>query len=257
MRPGCLFCGKSDVKLSNEHVVPEWLLEYLELPEDDKLFQGVAYSNTGDLVHDPRVHSTFNFVQGRVCKVDCNGGWMSRLESQASPLLKPLIDDTMSITGLNSVGRAIIGKWAVKTAYLHTWAGPMKKPVTVEHLKPLYGDHGAPLSTVSVFAMQNSYKKPTGYIQSGFWPQRGQPYEKVSGESPDEAYKIGMQFKHLYLLVAFWPNPNSMFMLMPFHTPILPLTVPDWPAFPGGIKVGNGPIDRLAGFTNWLMAWNL
>ena len=95
-----------------------------------------------------------------------------------------------------------------------------------------------------------------GYVQSWFWPQRGNSFEKSPGESPDEAYEIGMQFKHLYLLVVFWPNPNSTFMLMPFHTPDLPITVPTWPVFPGRIQVGAGPVDMLVGFTNWLMAWN-
>lgn len=252
----CLFCGNEGMQLSNEHVVPKWLLEYLQLPDDDQLFQAIADTTTGELTEAPRVHSTFNFVQGSVCKIDCNEGWLNRLEEQARPLLKPLMDNTISVTGLNTIGRSIVGKWAVKTAYLHTWASPLKRPVPVEHLRPLYGDFGLPLSTVSVFAMQHAFKQPSAYVQSWFWPQWGRPYEKSPGESPDDAYKIGMQFKHLYLLVVFWPNPNSTFMLMPFHTPVVPITGPPWPVFSGRVPVGSGPIDTLVGFTNWLMAWN-
>src|SRR4029077_12596790 len=111
----CLFCDKEGLKLSNEHVTPEWLLRYLELPEDDLLFQGIAYSHNRELAAPPRIHSTFNFVQGHICKVNCNGGWMHRLEDDAIPFLKPLMDGQRSINSLSTYARAVVGKWAVKT----------------------------------------------------------------------------------------------------------------------------------------------
>jgi hypothetical protein len=44
----CLFCGAVG-NFTDEHVIPEWLLKYLNLPEDDQLFQGVASTETGNL----------------------------------------------------------------------------------------------------------------------------------------------------------------------------------------------------------------
>jgi Phage integrase family len=106
--------------LTNEYVNPRWLLEHLGLPEDDRLFQGVAHSATGHLAQPPRVHSSFTFVQGRVCD-GCNSGWMSRLETASMPVLKALVVQTRGLRSLSISEAALVGKWAIETAYLHTW----------------------------------------------------------------------------------------------------------------------------------------
>ena len=74
MPSACLFCGTSGPgALTKEHVVPRWLIEYLQLPPDDLMFQGVADSLTGE-IKKQRIHSSHNFVEGRICG-DCNNGW--------------------------------------------------------------------------------------------------------------------------------------------------------------------------------------
>src|SRR5260370_24266136 len=101
MANSCLFCGANgEGVLTKEHVIPQWLLKHLDLPADDQLFQGVASSVTETLVESPRIHSTFNFVQGHVCE-ECNTGWMSRLEGVAKPVLVPLIEKERTIESLS------------------------------------------------------------------------------------------------------------------------------------------------------------
>ena len=77
---------------AREHAVPQWLMEHLGMREDP-LYLAVAQS-ADDVVLKSRRHVAGSFVEGRVCE-DCNNGWMSALETEAMPILKPLIDGTV------------------------------------------------------------------------------------------------------------------------------------------------------------------
>lgn len=248
----CLFCGGLEgTPLTNEHVNPKWLLEHLGLPADDQMLQGVVSTESGTLVERPRIHSSHSFVQGRVCAA-CNNGWMSELETAARPLLVSLIDNVRNLQSLSAEETVLVAKWAVKTAYLHSWAGPLKDPVQVEHLKALYGGNGSPATGVGVFAMQAEFVQPSAYIQTGHWPQLC-PQEMPDGvETPAAAYKIGLQYRNLYLVVAFWPDPMSVLARATrMHVRVFPLDAPD---FEWGVRIPEiaGPIGRLKVFTEWL-----
>lgn len=254
MSKACLFCGATGAgTLTNEHVNPAWLLEYLKLPDDDMLFQGVASSETGTLTQPPRVHSSFNFLQGHVCG-DCNTGWMSRLESASKPLIISMIDETRTIESLSPAEAAVVGKWAVKTAYMHSCTAPIKRPVQPEHLHALLGDEGVPVPGVHVFGMQAEYKQPSAYLQTWFWPHLG--HFVGEPKTPDGAYKLGLQFRGLYFAVAFWPEPIPMARLGNLHVPVFPSGLLPMPEYSLDLKTGDGPIDRLAHFCNWLALWH-
>jgi hypothetical protein len=247
----CLFCGASGAStLSNEHVIPQWLLEHLELPADDQMFQGVASSATDTLVDSPRIHSSFNFVQGHVCK-ECNNGWMSRLEAAAKPILTSLIEQERTLDSLKPEEANIVGKWVIKTAYMISWASPLKRTVQLEHLQALCGDDGQPSSGVSVFGMQSDFKEAISYYQRGFWRRFYGIGGNVPNAAPREAYKIGLQLRHLYMLAAFWPDAKSALTVVKnLHIPIFP-GEQQWPAY--AIKPqGNGDPEDLASFVNSL-----
>lgn len=249
----CLFCGAiGPAILTDEHIVPQWLLRHLGLTTDVQMFQGVASSETGELAAPPRVHGSFRFVEGRVCGT-CNSGWMERLESAARPALIELIDRKREISSLSSAESAIIGKWAAKTAYLHTYVSQLRRPVQLDHLRSLNGDGGAPHSDVGVFAAQDEHIKPSGYIQSNYWPELVPPGTAANGEPPRDSYKIGLQLGHLYLLVAFWPHPLAL--LQPkrgLHIPILPGNSRPEVTHTLELEIGSGPVDFVAAFTNSL-----
>jgi hypothetical protein len=243
MPSACLFCGTSGPgALTKEHVVPRWLIEYLQLPPDDLMFQGVADSETGE-IKKQRIHSSHNFVEGRICG-DCNNGWMSRLESGAKPILIPLMDDQQSVNTLSANERAVLAKWTAKTAYLHSWVGPLQDAVQHDHLNALYGDTGMPIADVGIFAAQTDFAKPNSYIQTGQWPQLG--HNLPSDEPAPGSYKIGLQFRRLNLVTAFWPTPNSHLVLTPHHFPVWPIK-PEWPAYDGWIPTDEklDPLGRL------------
>lgn len=156
----CLFCGAGGAGvLSKEHVIPQWLLKHLELPADDKLFQGVASSADGTLSQTPRIHSSFNFVQGHVCE-ECNNGWMSQLEAAAKPILVPLIDGERTIESLAEEEAQIVGKWTCKTAYMHSWASPLDSPGQQDHLQALFGNDGKAMPGVTVVGSKPTSSNP-------------------------------------------------------------------------------------------------
>ena len=92
---------------------------------------------------------------------------MCRLESAAKPILIPLMDDEQSVNTLSANERAVLAKWTAKTAYLHSWVGPLQEPVQLDHLHTLYGDTGMPVTDIGVFAAQTDFAKPNSYIQTG------------------------------------------------------------------------------------------
>ena len=178
---------------------------------------------------------------------------MSRLETAAKPILIDLMDGVRPLSSLTRAEARILSKWAAKTAYLHAWASPMRRPVQLEHLHSLSGDAGHLADYVCVFAKQAAFVQPTSYVQTWFWPQVGTALVKENGESPDEAYKLGLQLRHLYLLVAYWPVPTSELALVRGeHVPIHPAEPREWWTYDAVLPVGDGEIDRLLTFCNAL-----
>jgi hypothetical protein len=180
---------------------------------------------------------------------------MSRLEGATKPILCGLIDQERAIDSLTEPETLLIGRWAAKTAYLHASTSPLKCPVPVQHLQTLCGDGGVVAPKVAVFAMQGPYVQPTAYYQTGCWPHIGGQATGQAASTAPEAYKVGLQFRALYLLVAFWPDPmSSLIPHKDMHLQLLPLGPGDaWYRVP--IHVGSGRIDRLAAFANSLAVW--
>lgn len=236
----CLFCGRGG-PWAEEHINPAWLLRHLGLPDDDRLFQGSAVTETGELVAS-RSFSTFRFVEGRVC-AECNNGWMSRLETAAMPILIPLIDHIRAVQTLTTMEAAIVAKWAAKTAYLHTYVGMLRQPVPLPQMRALHGDTGVPVDGVGVFATQGEFDRSSAYLQDGTWLEA--TTAAVQGiEPPAGSYKVVLQYRHLYLIVAHWPGP-SYFIRSRTMQRLLPSMGPDlvWPG--GRSPAGMGPIGRL------------
>jgi hypothetical protein len=180
---------------------------------------------------------------------------MSKLESAAKPILIPLVDKTRSIGSLSAEERGVVWKWATKTAYLHTWAGPLKNAVQLPHLRALYGPSGVPMSGVYVFGMQDNFTKKTAYYQTGTWPHFDPPAELVLNAISKAAgsYKIGLQFKHLYLLTAFWPEFSAETVLTAgAHIPIWPMRSDPWTVWSYEGPATEHVIGKLIDFTDSL-----
>ena len=84
----CLFCDSAE--LTREHIWPDWLVtEYKSRGPSGRGAYTATLEHTDGLNAEWR-QSTITMKRRLVCE-SCNSGWMSDLESLASPMLKPLL----------------------------------------------------------------------------------------------------------------------------------------------------------------------
>ncbi len=58
----CVFCNHQPDKWSEEHAIPQWLLDYMGITAQDQTFQG--YAMTGGEVTKQRIFATRRLVEG-------------------------------------------------------------------------------------------------------------------------------------------------------------------------------------------------
>lgn len=107
MPRSCVFCGRKGV--TAEHVWPRWLGDVL--PGSGPL------SFARKRLHEPETKRwkapSLTVTVKKVC-ASCNNGWMSALETEAKPLLSPMIEGKQM--GLSAGEQKVASTWAVKTA---------------------------------------------------------------------------------------------------------------------------------------------
>jgi len=133
----CVFCGAVG-SLSDEHVVPKWVRKVLQIRGPVRQFSGAAYVGAAE---------TLAIVFHEVC-VNCNTGWMESLETDARPVLGPLLlgaaPGMWRVLGPDK--QAILATWAVKTSLLlalSKFRGQDYGWIPVSTLRWLYRHHDA------------------------------------------------------------------------------------------------------------------
>jgi hypothetical protein len=141
----CLFCGNTPV--TREHVWPKWLQDVLP-----------NYTRTANYIHqvgdeEPRTWSApiASMTVNVVCE-SCNGGWMSRLETAAKPLLVPMINGRR--TTLDKPQQRTIATWTLKTTMMLEQMDPEPVDIHPKHYPFLY-EHGEPPATAWVWIGAN------------------------------------------------------------------------------------------------------
>lgn len=111
----CCFCGQHLKRRnrSKEHVIPQWLLDYLKVSSDD-LFRGTHVQFPVTL-RSSRIQRARTVLQGNICN-SCNNGWMSRLE-EASKLIIISMNEGRQFRLLENA-IATLSSWIFKTAIL-------------------------------------------------------------------------------------------------------------------------------------------
>jgi hypothetical protein len=115
---GCVFCGRSDRKITREHVFAGWV---------DAVFPSAAREPARTVIKRSSEASLefeslpFEQKVAIVC-AECNNNWMSALETSAGPILGPMVGSAIP-TELTPAAQRSIATWATKTAlvlqYLH------------------------------------------------------------------------------------------------------------------------------------------
>lgn len=147
----CIFCGKRD--LTKEHIFPQWISRTfaklgpgtfdLEMVNDSGLRQPLRWINKKAIELTVKV----------VCE-SCNEGWMAALESQAIPLLTPLIRGEPR--RLDSPACKILTAWTFKTTLLAEYAYPEAPHFFIDEAASFYRDHKVPSMTVQIGAYHGS-----------------------------------------------------------------------------------------------------
>jgi hypothetical protein len=114
--PACIFCQKDDSEPSKEDVLPKWMAR--QFPNKKKSrFTGLT-GTFGDSEWPTKEIDTvgrFGWEAEGPCR-QCNNGWMSRLENETRPILRPLMHG--EDCHLNSSQVLTLAQWALKTAIM-------------------------------------------------------------------------------------------------------------------------------------------
>ena len=141
----CIFCG-SDRELTREHAWPAWLGDHFNTRFAFRKGFRLTSDQWGQRISDRRVKG-LDLTVNRVC-AECNNGWMSRLETDARPLLSPLIEGKHR--AIWSDEQAIISTWLVKTAMVFEFtADSSREPFyTDEERRRVRSERAIPPSTI-------------------------------------------------------------------------------------------------------------
>ena len=112
--PECVFCRSTKFAPAEEDIFARWIAR--EWPKGRFQIEAGFVNSEPDKTWGSRAgpgkHSGLGFTTRRPC-TRCNSGWMSRLESDTKPILKPLIWGKP--TTLTPSHQLAIGRWLMKT----------------------------------------------------------------------------------------------------------------------------------------------
>jgi hypothetical protein len=167
----CAFCDTPLNKdnRSKEHILPQWLLDFLEIREE--IIQPTHFSNIGEII-TKRHHTLGGLLAGQICSL-CNNGWMSQLEQEAMPILKPLIIGKTTVVDLNENERQIISRWTAKTAFSLNSSSNYLKNVPLMHYQHIRLNIDSLPLNVSSYGQQHLGDRTFYWIQSSTWLVNG------------------------------------------------------------------------------------
>jgi hypothetical protein len=194
----CIFCGAVG-KLSEEHIIPKWLLKELDLSAKD-MARGSHLTLSG-IAKSERTHSVMTHTNAAICQ-DCNNGWMSRLENSAKDLIIGLMNMDTEAFGSLPGNSEILAKWTFKTAIVRNYPSNYRNVVSEDHFQYLYRSE-IPRGVYINLAFTSNTEKIIQSIQSQTVLIIGLPENYFSRLR--EVYKITLKFKHLLLRISYIP----------------------------------------------------
>lgn len=140
----CIFCGRSDRKISSEHAWPNWI-RVLFAP-------GPSTITSGPVNGAPRkwiARDDMGVKVNAICK-PCNEGWMNDLEVAVRPLLSAPIRHGTAVS-LSAEQQGVVAGWAYKTAMVFEFAGHTPVPFyTADDRRALMESGRAPRRNVFI-----------------------------------------------------------------------------------------------------------
>jgi len=112
----CVFCDREiERNAPPEHVLPQWMRRLR--PSNAQFVEQrnivIAGEPPAPIAEMPPERSKVPTIKSYMVCHDCNGGWMSDLETRASPLLRSMLSGQPRSIGAEE--QAFLATWAVKT----------------------------------------------------------------------------------------------------------------------------------------------
>lgn len=133
-RKPCIFCQRTDRKITNEDVIPIWTRDYFpDLQGTDLRATDILPFGAGEETRfrytsrwpDPKVNA--------VCDL-CNNGWMAlKLERLAKSTLGPLLRWDAAPRTLSPADQVVLSAWAVKTVMAAEYLAPENVRIPEAH----------------------------------------------------------------------------------------------------------------------------
>jgi hypothetical protein len=188
----CVFCGREG--LTREHVWPNWINTIL--PEGVELEVSKTQTDPKSEVTKPLGSSwrsvSFDLTVRRVCR-DCNGGWMSRLEEAAKPLLVPLILGGSALLGAED--RQLLATWALLRVIMAEYIDPTQISAPEAHRRWVFKERKPPRH--GVYIWMAGYE---GEDSAGFYRHVPLASHLASNYRPEQVNSYGVTFG-IYKLV--------------------------------------------------------
>ena len=156
----CVFCGKNNVKMTDEHVFGDWISRYF-IKELGVELKGVAEIVDADGRVTQFPTTPFQQKVKIVCK-PCNEGWMSTLEASVIDLLKPMMIGKSVMLRNNAKKR--LAFWCAKTAFVLDHLHPHNRVVPDSHFHELFDRQRALNSQVILVAYRSVTKEAPGQL---------------------------------------------------------------------------------------------
>src|SRR5262245_21759296 len=100
--------------MSLEHIWPQWMVSMF--PQDEYTAGRRVDTPDGPIEKTWRTNSV-DHKAGVVCRA-CNEGWMSGIESETKPILKPIIEQPRITRRLNLHQQSVLANWVALRAMI-------------------------------------------------------------------------------------------------------------------------------------------
>jgi hypothetical protein len=164
-KPECVFCRREES--SNEHVFARWLSRLLADGAPFTLNKTPGRSTSG--------LQTINVKSRAACR-SCNGGWMSRSESDAKVLLPHVIrGETIQ---WDATQQALAARWVFKTALMLDRSSLASRVAPAHHFSFLFEQQSPPESVTIYLAryFPEAGEEHVGVIGSSYRPTGIDPH---------------------------------------------------------------------------------
>lgn len=140
----CRFCGATNRRITNEHVWPEWLRDFLPMSSYPGHVEQWSSAAGRRQWRQPILTAKV-----RVFCDECNNGWMSQLEAAAKPIVVTLVMG--QAVELDAIAQQIVANWVALKGLVAVQTSNIEQPVPEYHYRRIYHFRGVPPKTMLVW----------------------------------------------------------------------------------------------------------